>query len=72
MFTAKQVRNGTNIGADGHNTAVDDMGPLPAIPMDAAMAQGNAYNDTGLDVMMGSGIPSVLADWDDDVSGAGV
>jgi hypothetical protein len=56
MFTPKQVRQGTDIGADGHNTAVDDAGPMVAPPVAEAMAVGMEYSGYGKAVFSGASV----------------
>lgn len=76
-FTQKQERNGTDIGADGHNSAVVNEGPIPAIPMGAAMGAAAAYSDQG-HVVFDGGMSEGMAnfEWDaglaiNDVEGGG-
>lgn len=76
MFTPKQERNGTAVGADGHNTAVAAEGPMPAIPMAEATAVGVAYADKGRQVFDGGTMDGVSFEWDaglavNDVEGGG-
>jgi hypothetical protein len=48
-FTPKQVRNGADQGAEGHNTAVTDAGPATSLPIGTAVAAGNNMADHGHD-----------------------
>lgn len=66
MFTQKQERNGTAIGADGHNSAVANEGPMPAIPIGQAEAAAVKYSETGHQVFNGGGVSAVVSfEWDD-------
>ena len=77
-FTGKQERNGTNIGAPGHNSAIANEGPMPAIPMAQAMAAADGtYNTPGHSVFLGGGQEGMVSmEWDaglaiNDVEGGG-
>ncbi len=65
MFTPKQERNGTNIGADGHNTADANEAAMPALPVEAAMSAASGYSDTGKSVFDGGGLEGMVSfEWD--------
>lgn len=65
VFTPKQERQGTAIGADGHNSAVANEGPMPAIPMGEAMAAAAGYSDQGRQVFDGGGLEGTVSfEWD--------
>lgn len=61
MFTEKQIRNGADQGAAGHNTAVDDMGPMPAVPMTEAMSAADTYSNAGKAVFDGGGMEGMVS-----------
>jgi hypothetical protein len=67
-FTPKQVRQGTDIGADGHNSAVANEGPMPDVAplIGQAMGAAAAYSDNGLKVFEGGGVTGTVSfEWDD-------
>ena len=74
MFTPKQVRNGADQGAAGHNTAVANMADMPDIPLGAAesaaaevMAEAHALMTmpagSGVDGHM-VGLHGSVTEWD--------
>lgn len=64
-FTPKQVRQGTDMGADGHNSAVANQADMVEVPIEAAQAAAAAYSDQGRQVFDGGGFEGVVPfDWD--------
>ena len=81
-FTGKQIRNGADQGAPGHNSAIANEGPMDAPPMEQATAAGMKYQEYGAVVFAGGDIADkdlVIGStfqWDDglavnDVEGGG-
>lgn len=57
-FTPKQERQGTAIGAEGHNSAVANEADMPSITLGGAESAAKSYSEQGHAVFDGNGLPS--------------